>query len=138
MQFEFIELKAQTEIDSAELRARAREFPGREIDLRYLVRKAGDEVAFLWYDVFPTEVYLVLYELFVARAFRRQGIGSELIQHAEALAIERGYKQILVRPEPLSDEMTREQLIAWYERLGFTKMAGERGIYVKNVSTGES
>ncbi len=33
MQLEFIELKALTEINSAELRARARQFPGGEITL---------------------------------------------------------------------------------------------------------
>jgi GNAT superfamily N-acetyltransferase len=138
MQLEFIELRAQTEISSLELRKRAGEFPGRDVDLRYLVRNACEEVAFLWYDVFPTEVYLVLYELFVATGFRGQGIGSLLIQHTEALALARGYKKILVRPEPLSDEITKERLIVWYQKRGFTQMDGDRGIYVKSLSSGES
>jgi GNAT superfamily N-acetyltransferase len=116
MQLEFIELKTQTAINSGELRARARQFPGRVIDLRYVVRKADDEVAFLWYNTFPTEFYLVIYELFVAARFRHQGIGSALIHH----------------------EITKEQLIAWYEKRGFTKMAGDRGIYLKNDFIGQS
>lgn len=133
MQLEFIELRAQAEIISEELRARAREFPGRAIDLRYLVLKAGKEVAFLWYNTFPTEFYLVIYELFVEARFRHQGIGSALIHHAETLATARGYRQILARPQPLSDEITQEQLVAWYEKRGFTKMTDDRGIYFKNA-----
>lgn len=132
MQLEFIELKTQTEINSEELRARAREFPGRVIDLKYLVRKAGEEVAFLWYNTFPTDFYLVIYELFVAARFRNQGIGSALIRHAETLATDRGYRQILVRPQPLSNDITQAQLIVWYEKRGFTKMTGDEGIYFKN------
>jgi len=134
MQLEFIELRTHAEIISEELRARARQFPGRAIDLRYLVLKAGKEVAFLWYNTFPTEFYLVIYELFVEERFRHQGIGSALIQHAESLATARGYRQILVRPQPLSDKITPEQLVGWYEKRGFTKMTDDRGIYFKNVS----
>jgi hypothetical protein len=56
MDLELVELRAKTEIKSAESRGRAGEFPGREIDLRYLVLKKDGEVAFLWYEMFPTGV----------------------------------------------------------------------------------
>jgi hypothetical protein len=52
--------------------------------------------------------------------------------------VDRGYKRILARPEPLYHEITKEQLIAWYEKRGFTKMAGDRGIYLKNDFIGQS
>jgi len=131
---EFIELKAETEINSGELRAPAGDFPGRCIDLRYLVVRAGREVAIVWYNTFPPDHYLVLYKLFVAAKFRRRGIGSALIQHAEALARARGYNRILVHAQPLSDDITEKQLIGWYEKRGFKCTDPERETYVKNIS----
>jgi len=137
MHLELVELKAKERISSKELRGRTGAFPGREIDLRYLiVLNAGREVAFLWYDLFPTDFYLVLYEMYVAKRFRGQGIGSELLLRTEDLAMKRGYNRVLVRPMPLSDGIGRERLIGWYERRGYREMPDQLEIYVKDVSLG--
>jgi len=138
MHFELVELKVKERVSSKELRGRTGAFPGREIDLRYLVLKAGREVAFLWYDLFPTDFYVVLYEMYVAKRFRGQGIGSELLLRTEDLAMKRVYKRVLVRPMPLSDGIGRERLIGWYERHGFREMQDQPGIYVKDFSLGSS
>jgi GNAT superfamily N-acetyltransferase len=136
MHLEFVELKAKSDIKARELRARAGEFPGSEINLRYVVQRESEEVAFLWCDVDPAEDYFVLYELFVAERFRGQGIGSELLRRTQSLAAERGYKRILVRPKPLSREIKQEDLVKWYEKNGFTPMLGEPGIYIKDLLAG--
>ncbi len=134
MHLDLVELKARERISSKELRGRTGVFPGRQIDLRYLVLKGGREVAFLWYDLFPTDFYLVLYEIYVAKRFRGQGIGSELLHRTEDLAMKRGYNRVLIRPMPLSDGFGRERLIAWYQRHGFREKPDQPGTYLKDVS----
>ena len=77
MKSELHKLTAASEINSAELRARAcRYVPGNEVRVSYLVRMSGEEVAFFSYDEFPDSDRLILYEIFVAERFRWQGIGS--------------------------------------------------------------
>jgi hypothetical protein len=45
---QFIKLTSKKQICSVELQLRAKSFPGRKIDLRYLVRRRAEDVGFLW------------------------------------------------------------------------------------------
>jgi GNAT superfamily N-acetyltransferase len=92
MELELHDLTSASEINSAELRDRARCVPGNEVSLNYLVRMLEEEAALLSYDAFPDRDHLILYELFVAERFRRQGIASELIRRSLQLVKELGYR----------------------------------------------
>lgn len=133
MELELNELTAACQINSPELRDRAGDFPGHDITRRYLVTVLRKEVAFLWYDAFPDNDYLILYEIYVAKRFRWQGIGSELIRRSEQLARDLGYGRLFVLPKPLADGITKEQLVKWYTDRGFVPKPDQDGAYVKEV-----
>jgi hypothetical protein len=44
-----------------------------------------------------------------------------------------GYNGVKVQPKPLDDDITREQLVSWYENLGFTRMPGHAEFFVRKV-----
>jgi GNAT superfamily N-acetyltransferase len=137
MTLELVELHSKRQVRLKELRKQTGDFPGRSVDQRFLVREKGTEVALLWLVVFPPERYLVIYRLYVAERFRGNGIGSELIRHAETLTKQLGRSQILLTPEPLSPDTTREELVAWYKRRGFAQL--NQGLaYFKDVPTDNS
>lgn len=139
MKLEVLELNSASEISSPELRERAAiSVPGTEVSRSYIVRMSGNEVAFLSYDLMRDDKNLVLYELFVASRFRRQGIGSELIRHSIRMATKLGYRQLLVRPKPLAEGIAQEELVCWYERCGFVPAPEQPGAYIKAVPEGES
>jgi len=139
MKLEVVELNSASEISSAELRERAAQsVPGLEISRSYIVRMSGNEVAFVSYDLIPDDENLVLYELFVASRFLRQGIGSELIRHSVGMATKLGYRQLFVRPKPLAKGIAQEELVCWYVRRGFVPAPAQPGAYIKVVPEGES
>ena len=109
---------------SSELQARADNNPLSDARKQYRVWVAESEAAYLSFDIWPTE--LSLYEIFVAREFRDCGVGSECIRFAIKLATRLGKPRLTVRPGPLA-EQSKEDLIAWYKRRGFTEVAGEPG-----------
>ena len=127
MHLDLEELGHTRQIDCEELDARARHNPWTEQRLQYLVRSSGRAVAFLSFDIWPERDFIVLYELFVASAHRRRGIGSTLVAEAKRIASMRGCKRIIVRPAPLSEDVSEAALTAWYQSLGFRFRAIEPG-----------
>jgi ribosomal protein S18 acetylase RimI-like enzyme len=87
----------------------------------------------VWHEVWPEEEYFYLYELFVAKRFRRKGIGSELVRLSLRKAMDLGYNGVKVQPKPLDDDITQEQLVSWYENLGFTRMPDHPEFFVRKV-----
>jgi GNAT superfamily N-acetyltransferase len=134
MKLDLHKLTAASEINSADLLARARRYiPGNEVRLSYLVRMLGEEVAFLSYDAFPDSDRLILYEMFVAERFRGQGIGSELICRSLQLATELGYRRLFVIPKPLAEGITQQKLVRWYEERGFVPDPEQHGAYIMEI-----
>jgi len=127
MHLDLEELGCTRQIECEELDARARHNPWAEQRLQYLVRSSGRAVAFISFDIWPERDFIVLYELFVASGHRRRGIGSTLVAEAKRIASMRGYKRIIVRPTPLSEDVSEEALTAWYQSLGFRLRTAEPG-----------
>jgi GNAT superfamily N-acetyltransferase len=117
---------------SPELRARADETPWTQNRLQYVVYRNDDQVAFLSFDLLFEEGF-VLYELFVAEEHRRQGIGSALIREAEKIGSSRCYSQLVIRPEPLAKDISKEQLVRWYLAQGFTPFIDQPGLFRKEL-----
>lgn len=116
-----------------DLRQRALNNPQTEARLRYVVFRDVVEVAYLSFDLLPNADFLVLYELFVAKPFRRQGLGTEILRQAEAIAREHGRSRILIRPKPLALDISREQLQLFYQERGYQPVTEDRGLYQKLV-----
>jgi ribosomal protein S18 acetylase RimI-like enzyme len=127
MRLDLEELGCTRQIECEELDIRARHNPWTEQRLQYLVRSGGRAVAFVSFDMLPERDFIVLYELFVASRHRRRGIGSTLVAEAKRIASVRGYRRIIVRPAPLSEDVSEEVLTAWYQSLGFRLRASEPG-----------
>jgi GNAT superfamily N-acetyltransferase len=112
----FEELGSQRMFALPELQARADRNPLDEKRKQYRVWFGDDEVAFLTFDIFlPDE--LNVYEIFVAKKYRRQGVGSEVIRFAADLGRFMCKKRLSIWARPLSDQ-SQEDLIAWYVRRG--------------------
>ena len=73
----------------------------------------GFPIGQVWLDVVPTD-FAYLYALRVMEPLQGLGIGTHLIQSAEALAISHGYRQI-----QLAVERSNVGARRLYERLGF-------------------
>ena len=127
MRLDLEELGCTRQIDCEELDVRARQNPWTDQRLQYLVRSDGRAVAFVSFDIWPERDFIARYELFVASGHRRRGIGSTLVAEAKRIASVRGYKRIIVRPTPLSEDVSEETLTAWYQSLGFRLRASEPG-----------
>lgn len=86
---------------------------------QYAVLENGLEVAFLSLDIRPNVEYLVLYELFVPKEYRRQGIASQVLKDVEGVAKSLEYKKVTLNPSPLEKEHTKAELISWYKKRGY-------------------
>jgi GNAT superfamily N-acetyltransferase len=124
---------------SRELQDRVNRTPWTENRLHYVVLKDLDQVAIILFDLVDVSdsapgKTLVLYELWVAQDYRRQGIGSTLLKCADWIASSRGYTQILVRPEALSADMSTEELTKWYRERGFKECGDQPDVLCKEVN----
>ena len=83
MPMEFLEITAAEQCHEQEIRARASASSKARHTRHYVVWQEGLTVAFLSLDLIPNVEYLVVYELFVPRALRRQGVGSRVLAEVE-------------------------------------------------------
>lgn len=79
----------------------------------WLQKKTGQTVV-IPPEAYPDEYYIDT--VCVNPHFRGQGIGSELLQHAEEIALEKGFTKV-----SLNVELEKENVIHLYERLGYQK-----------------
>jgi len=126
---EFVSLTSAKQIRSRELRRRAKTFPGRSIDIRYLVRRGGKEIGLLWYMVFPHDKFLKVHEMYLLKQYRGRGIGPHLIKHAEQLATDHACHGLTLSAVPLDRRIHIGRLCAWYEKQGFVESDRERHIF---------
>jgi GNAT superfamily N-acetyltransferase len=121
-----------TKIGAIELRkAKAEEIADLEIRNRYtngsrnrftqhfLAVKSGKEVGFLSVDINPEVEYLVIYGLFVPTALRRQGVATQIVEAAEDMGRNLGYRKALLVPKSLDGSFAQLDLEKWYRHLGY-------------------
>lgn len=122
---------------TAELRERAAAIPLTKTRMQFVARDAaGDELAFLSFDLWPRRDFLVLYELWVVRSRRGSGVGTAALNVALGIARDIGHARLLVLPRPVDDGMTERRLRAWYRRRGFTPWPDQRGMLHRSVDGG--
>lgn len=82
----------------------------------YKVEKDGTEVALAIYDLGSE---LVLYLVVVLPTFRRQGIGTKILDYSKNLAREHSATRLLVRPRSLS--VPPQDVKSFYRANGFSE-----------------
>ena len=82
-----LEIQTFDECIDAQIHMRAKESPKAPRTRHYRAIEDGTEIGFLSLDIMSGVDYLVLYELFVPTALRRQGVGSRLLAEVENIAV---------------------------------------------------
>ena len=106
---------------TSELRNRATDSSKPAATTHYRAVEGDEEVAFVALDVLPGRQFIVLYEVFVRSDRREQGIGLRVMSAVEAHAREQGFRQIKLRPHPLDQSNSAEELRQWYTRQGYAE-----------------
>ena len=99
-----------------ELQERQARNPYDEDREQYRVWYAGEEAAFVTYDIFWPD-QLNLYEMIVARHLRGRGIGTRILLFSRELAGRMGKPKLSVRAGQFA-EKTKEELRGFYLRRG--------------------
>ncbi|MEX3690331.1 GNAT family N-acetyltransferase [Paraburkholderia sp. BR14263] len=73
-------------------------------------------------------------EIFVVPAHRRCGVGEDLLVHAEMVARRKNLPELRLEVYPLDDGTSREFLVRWYLRNGFSLERGRTDQMVKVLS----
>lgn len=84
-----------------------------------------------WYE--PKEGYICLYELIVFPEFRRKGYGTQILKEVEGVAKEQGYSKVFIRPGKISSDITKDELITWYCRNGYSVSEEDAGVPEKKM-----
>jgi ribosomal protein S18 acetylase RimI-like enzyme len=127
------DLSIDDNIQSEELRNRAGRNPATDHRLRFLLLQNKQEVGYLSFDLWPSENYIVLYELYILSEFRRKGIGTTVLNKAEKIGIDLGNSLILLKPEPLSADITKTDLINWYIKIGYSPWTENPKLFAKKI-----
>jgi len=91
----------------------------------YIAIFEGAEAAFLSFEDWSDRSIGFIYEIFVLPAFRRQGIGTELLSYAESLAISLGCSVIRLEPYAFDRSVSSELLVSWYRNNGYDIMTSD-------------
>lgn len=99
--------------------------------VRYLVAEVGGTVAGFallvlkrpahWPDAVSVEYLPGLWDLYVAEAWRGQGIGTRIIQHSEKLTACAGHNRLYLSVDPIENKRAYE----FYLRLGYAPVHPE-------------
>lgn len=102
-----------------DLTRRAQETGASDFTSHYRVVKNDLEVALVVIDRRRDLSALIIYDLFVIKRFRSQGLGSAILTLLEGIAAKEGFKSARLCPTQIDSEWPRERLIQWYLRRGF-------------------
>jgi len=92
---------------------------------KFFVAKLNQsEVGFLAVDFIPPPQVFVIYQLFVLKDYRGRGIGTELLQKAEGMALSAGNTKIRLKAKPLDTGTTSNNLRSWYKKRGYHAETG--------------
>ncbi len=119
-----LRFKLLTEVDKKgicelSLKSRAENNPLRPSRRQYIIWLENKEIAYLSFDLFPEQHFLVIYEIFVANDYRNQGFGTQILADAEQLIQKWGYNKIKLVPKSLEPKTSGKKLAKWYKEKGF-------------------
>ena len=112
------------DISDAAIRDRYLNGSRSNFTFHFLASEMGTEVGFLAVDINPDDVHFVIYGLFVPPTLRRRGIGTRIIEAAEALGRQHGYKKAMLIPKSLDEGFEQSDIEEWYRSLGYRPLLG--------------
>lgn len=126
-----------SEISNAALRQWAEPRSRASYTRIFVATVDNKDIAYVAVDVVPIRDYVELYQLYVLPEQRRRGSGTTILRKVEQMATELGLKKIVLNPQPIDGEWTREDLIRWYLRNGYSWLSEDKDFMLKQVSTAE-
>jgi GNAT superfamily N-acetyltransferase len=126
-----------SEISNAALRQWAEPRSRASYTRIFVATVDNKDIAYVAVDVVPIRDYVELYQLYVLPEQRRRGYGTTILRKVEQMATELGLKKIVLNPQPIDGEWTREDLIRWYLRNGYSWLSEDKNLMLKRVSTAE-
>ena len=122
MEITLVPIRKAEEICSEELRERTQQSSKSRKTVWYCALHVGEEVAFVAIDPWPEFDHMVLYELFIPKSLRRQGIGTAVLAQVEIFAADKGFSAIRVNPSPLDTSIDMSALENWYRKCGYQRV----------------
>lgn len=106
-------------LKNKKIRNRAISSSKSKYTIHFIAIRNGVEVGFLSLDINPNIEQFILYEIFVPHCLRNKGYGSRLLLEVESMAKNRGYKIVVLNPEPFEGDYPKSNLIKWYKKNGY-------------------
>lgn len=102
---------------------------------QYCAQSNNVNVAYVAIDWHPlNDGYVRLYELLVFSEYRRRGYGTRILNEVEKAAKKQGYDKVKIRPGEISCDITKEELINWYYRNGYSVSEEDSKVLEKKCS----
>ena len=125
------------EVKNSDIQYRAKRARGGRSQ-EYIVVFEGAEAAFLSFEDWSDKSIGFIYEIFVLPAFRKQGIGTELLSYAESLAMNLRCSVIRLKPNAFDRSVSSEFLVSWYRKKGYDYMTSdtdkmEKTLFIKRA-----
>lgn len=96
----------------------------------------GVEAGLLIFEHFPNYSLGIVYEIYVLREFRGQGVGNLLLARAEAAALDSECKTLRLMARSLDQEVINDETLAsWYSRNGFDRDVSDPGWMQKSLAS---
>jgi GNAT superfamily N-acetyltransferase len=89
----------------------------------FLVMEDETEVALVSLDLHRSQGILVVYNIFVEPSYRRRGIARQILRKSEAMARNLGFTQIQLKPKPLEETVSLDDLVRFYASEGYRWMS---------------
>lgn len=124
------EIQAPIELKNEILRERL--LQGQNSKTRQFIAMLEDvEVGLLIYEDWGRPEGFI-HEIFILRDTRKCGVGTWILSQAELFAGQLGHTSVRLTARSLfQDELSDEDLIAWYESKGYVRSTAERGLLEK-------
>lgn len=122
----FKKISTEQEIENPVLRERYRRGSSPKT-LDFIVLSGASEAGILIYEDWGTPEGFI-YEILVLRDFRKRGIANLTLSQAELIATELGHTAIRLDARTLDpEELSHDDLAAWYGRRGYVWLNSEAG-----------
>ncbi|WP_226598061.1 GNAT family N-acetyltransferase [Marinobacter nauticus] len=119
-----VKIHALKQVTDETLRYRAqRASSGRSTE--FIATVNGVESGLLSYEDWSDQKAGFIYEIYVLSYFRKRGIGTALLLHAEDLAVQLGCTKISLDARAFDGETNQEVLLSWYKGQGYAQASDD-------------
>ncbi len=121
MDITLVQTNGPVDYENTELKKRTEESTLSPKTIHYKAIAQNNEIAFVSLDRWSEYSEMIVYELFVPRPKRRQGIASAVLSKVERISAYEGFSNVSVIASPLDNDITENDLHDWYSRRGYVR-----------------